>query len=165
MTHDTPLPHAVDLPAPPQPVGAYSAVVMRGAMGFVSGQFPLSDGVMVETADRISGTTLEEFRAGASLAARNVAAQILKALGSWSRFGGLCRVDGIIAAPRGFTDHAAVLDGASETFVNLLGPILGAHARSAMSSESLPGNAAVELVVSFAVRNEDSFDYIVDSPL
>ncbi|WP_281389372.1 hypothetical protein [Sphingomonas sediminicola] len=33
-------PAKASLPPPPDPVGAYSAVVIRGGLGFVSGQFP-----------------------------------------------------------------------------------------------------------------------------
>ena len=134
---------------PPEPIGAYRAVMIRGGLGFVSGQFPLSGGVMMEAGGDIPNMDVLKHAAG--LAARNVAAQILKALGSWDRFAGLCRVDGIVAAHGRFTDHAVVLDSASETFISLFGPVRGAHARSATSSPSLPGNAAVELVVTFAV--------------
>jgi enamine deaminase RidA (YjgF/YER057c/UK114 family) len=145
-----------DLPEAPDPVGAYSAVVLRGGFGFVSGQFPLSDGVMREATDGETLINIDSYRSAARCAALNAAAQILKALGSWDRFGGLCRLEGIIAAPPSFTGHAAVLDGASEAFVELFGPVLGAHARSAASSPSLPGKAAVELVVTFAVRSRTS---------
>jgi enamine deaminase RidA (YjgF/YER057c/UK114 family) len=137
---------------PPEPIGAYRAVMIRGGLGFVSGQFPLSGGVMMEA--RGDNPDTDTLKLAAGLAARNVAAQILKALGSWDRFAGLCRVDGIIASHARFTDHAAVLDGASETFISLFGPVRGAHARSATSSPSLPGNAAIELVVTFAVTGD-----------
>jgi enamine deaminase RidA (YjgF/YER057c/UK114 family) len=139
------------LPSPPDPVGAYRPVVIRGGMGFVSGQFPIEQGEMrfAGTADRLDR---EALRAAARLAARNVCAQIERALGDWRGFVGLCRVDGIVAAGPGFTGHAAVLDAASETFVALLGSELGAHTRSASSAPALPGNACLELVVSFAVE-------------
>ena len=146
-------PAKVSLPPPPDPVGAYSAVVIRGGLGFVSGQFPLAAGVMLGTASQPS---VEALKAAARLAAFNVVAQIGRALGSWERFGGFCRVDGIIAAPEGFTSHAIVLDAASELFVELFGPIYGAHARSAISAPGLPGNASIELVVTFAVRPDQS---------
>jgi enamine deaminase RidA (YjgF/YER057c/UK114 family) len=145
-------PSAARLPQPPPPVGAYSAVVIRGDSGFVSGQFPLADGRMI--AAPASPAAIDEMKRAAAMAAHNVAAQILQALGSWERFAGLCRVDGIIAAPAGFTQHARILDGASEVFVALFGPVHGAHARSAISAPSLPGNAAVELVVTFAVARD-----------
>jgi enamine deaminase RidA (YjgF/YER057c/UK114 family) len=139
------------LPSPPDPVGAYRAVVIRGGMGFVSGQFPIEAGRMAITgrADRLEAGTA---RHAARLAALNVCAQIERALDGWTRFGGLCRVEGIVAAGPDFTGHAAILDGASEAFVALLGPELGAHARSASSAPALPGDAPVELVVSFVLR-------------
>ena len=144
------------LPAPPDPVGAYSAVVIRGSLGFVSGQFPLTEGKMLGAAASRDRPDLESLKAAARIAALNVLAQIERALGSWQRFEGLCRVDGIVAAPEGFTAHAKVLDSASELFVELLGPVRGAHARSAISSPSLPGNAAIELVVTFALAADQS---------
>lgn len=146
-------PDAAGLPDPPDPVGAYRAVVIRGGLGFVSGQFPLSAGMMTEAGEDEAPDT-ERLKYAAGLAARNVTAQILKAIGTWDRFAGLCRVDGIVAVPGRFTNHAAVLDAASDVFVSLLGPDRGAHARSATSSQSLPGNAAVELVVTFAVARD-----------
>lgn len=146
-------PAKVSLPPPPDPVGAYSAVVIRGGLGFVSGQFPLTAGVMLGTATQ---PNVEALKAAARLAAFNVVAQIERALGSWERFDGLCRVDGIIAAPTGFTSHAKVLDAASDLFVELFGPMYGAHARSAISSPGLPGDASIELVVTFAVRPAQS---------
>lgn len=142
---------ATKLPPPPDPVGAYSAVVIRGSMGFVSGQFPLSDGIMLHARSCGDDLPVETLRAAARTAALNVAAQIRRALPAWEQFAGLCRVDGIVAAPDGFTSHAKVLDAASETFVELFGPGPGAHARSAASSPSLPGGASIELVVTFAV--------------
>jgi len=149
-------PAKVSLPPPPDPVGAYSAVVIRGGLGFVSGQFPLTAGVMLGTATQPKQPDIEALKAAARLAAFNVVAQIRRALGSWERFDGLCRVDGIIAAPEEFTSHATVLDAASELFVELFGPMYGAHARSAISSPGLPGNASIELVVTFAVSPDQS---------
>jgi enamine deaminase RidA (YjgF/YER057c/UK114 family) len=149
-------PAKVSLPPPPDPVGAYSAVVIRGSLGFVSGQFPLTAGVMLGTATQPEEPDIEALRGAARLAAFNVVAQIGRALGSWERFDGLCRVDGIIAALGGFTLHATVLDAASDLFVELFGPMYGAHARSAISSPALPGNASIELVVTFAVRQDQS---------
>jgi enamine deaminase RidA (YjgF/YER057c/UK114 family) len=143
------------LPTPPAPVGAYQAVVIRGGLGFVSGQFPLIDGEMRWTASH-GETNVDTARAAARVAALNVIAQIRQALGSWDRFAGLFRVDGIIAAQMGFSCHATILDAASETFVEFFGPERGAHARSAISCPGLPRDAAIELVVTFAVADEDT---------
>lgn len=143
-------PFSLTLPTPPAPVGAYQAVAIRGRFGFVSGQFPLVEGKMLCT-DGSAQMDLDHARTAARVAALNAIAQIHQAIGTWDRFAGLCRVDGVIAALAGFDGHARILDAASETFVEFFGPELGAHARSAISSPGLPGNAALELVVTFAV--------------
>ena len=51
-----------------------------------------------------------------------------------------------------FTEHATVLNGASDLFVEVLG-YRGWHARSVAGVISLPMNAAVELVVTFAISD------------
>lgn len=142
---------ASELPEPPPPVGSYSAVIIRGNLGFVSGQFPLDRGEMIQAACK-PASNLDRLREAARVAALNVAAQIVAAVKDRQSFGGLCRVDGIIAAPPTFSGHALVLDAASETFRAVFGEVLGAHARSAISSPGLPGKAAIELVVTFSVR-------------
>jgi len=62
---------------------------------------------------------------------------------------GLLRLDGLVACSATFTEHAAVLNGASDLLVEALGD-RGRHARSAAGVISLPVNAAVELVITFA---------------
>ena len=140
------------LPQPPAPVGAYSAVVIRAGLGFVSGQLPLVEGRMWAQGKVGQGVSLETARACANLAALNLLAQIQQALGGWSGFAGMCRLDGIVAADAAFTAHARVLDAASEVLVSVLGPELGAHTRSATSAPALPGDAPIELVATFAVE-------------
>jgi enamine deaminase RidA (YjgF/YER057c/UK114 family) len=142
--------NGIVLPQPPRPVGAYEAVVMHGRLGFVSGQFPLVEGRMWATGLVGREVSLEAARTCARHAALNVLAQIRQALGGWSRFAGLCRVDGVIAADAAFTGHAQVLDAASETLVEVLGARLGGHARSATSAPALPGEAPIELICTFA---------------
>ena len=78
-----------------------------------------------------------------------------RVLGSWDRFGGLLRVDGYVASAEGFFDQPAVLDGASELFLQHLAD-LGRHARSAVIVPRLPWDAPVELVVTFTLRDAES---------
>lgn len=152
--------HAIDLrlreagivlPQPPAPAGRYRAVVWRGALGLVSGQFPLRGGRLAHAGRVGTELTPEEGRECAALAALNALAQIRAALGGWTRFGGLLRVEGHVASAPDFIEQPAVLDGASELFVRVLGPELGAHARTAFHAARLPVNAPVELAVAFSV--------------
>lgn len=137
------------LPPPPRPVGAYEAVVVRGGIGFVSGQFPLRDGRLV-CEGRVGGElTAEAGREACRLAALNVLAQIGAATDGFADLDGLLLLDGYVASAEGFVGQPGILDAASECFIEFLGE-RGRHARSAFAVPMLPLNAPVELVVTFA---------------
>jgi enamine deaminase RidA (YjgF/YER057c/UK114 family) len=142
---------SVRLPAAPAPVGNYRRGMIRNGIGVLSGQFPVRDGKAIYTGLVGKDLSLEDGQAAAFAAGLNVLAQIKALLGSVERFEGLLRVDGFVASAPDFTQQAAVLNGASDLFVQVLGE-RGAHARSAMGVSCLPLNTPVELVVTFAVR-------------
>jgi enamine deaminase RidA (YjgF/YER057c/UK114 family) len=137
------------LPEPPRPAGMYQPVICRGGVGFVSGQFPVRAGQLAHSGRVGAELTPDEGRECAAIAAANVLAQIRAALGGWARFGGLYRMDGHVASAPDFLAQPAVLDGASELFVRALGPVAGAHARTAFHATRLPLDAPVELAVTF----------------
>lgn len=135
----------------PAPLGAYVAVALRGDLGFVSGQFPIRHGQVVSPG-RVGGDIdVTEAKAAARIASLNVLGQIKKALGDDLSRVELARVDGFIAATPEFDGLPAVLDGASETFVELLGA-RGLHARSVIGVSHLPRGATLELAVIFRLR-------------
>jgi enamine deaminase RidA (YjgF/YER057c/UK114 family) len=137
------------LPAPPAPVGSYRAGLIRGATGSLSGQFPIRDGKPAVTGMLGRDLTVAQGREAARLAGLNVLAQLKHLLDDFDRLAGLVRMDGFVASAPDFTQHAAVLDGASDLFAAVLGE-RGAHTRSAVGVASLPLGMPVELVVSFA---------------
>lgn len=140
----------ITLPSPPAPAGSYSRVVVRNGIGFISGQFPLVDGKLAYAGCVGADLSEEEGRLAARLAAINVLAQIRAHLGGFDGFAGLLRVDGYVACAAGNFSQPQVLDGASDLLVEVLGPALGAHARTAFAMTQLPLRAPVELAVSFA---------------
>lgn len=145
-----PIPHDV-----PVPLGAYVAVALRGQTGHVSGQFPLCHGEVVLPGKLGAPLTVAQGQQAARIAALNVLGQIRKAMdGDLSRIE-LCRVDGFIACAPGFLELPAVLDGASETFVEILGE-RGKHARGVFPVSHLPRDMAIELMVSFHVHSTGS---------
>ena len=60
-------------------------------------------------------------------------------------------MQGFVNAAPGFTQHPAVLNGASDLFVDLPGEA-GRHARSAIGVSELPLGAAVEIEAILEVR-------------
>jgi enamine deaminase RidA (YjgF/YER057c/UK114 family) len=134
----------------PAPLGAYKAVVLRGAAGYVSGQFPIAGGRMLHPGRLGDTLDLRAGREAARAAALNVLGQIDKAVPGGLDAIELARVDGFIACTPGFDALPAVLDAASETFVEFLGN-RGEHARGLIPIAHLPGGAAIELLVSFTL--------------
>ncbi|MGU7769112.1 RidA family protein [Burkholderia sp. MR1-5-21] len=134
------------LPAPPQPMGNYTAASEAGDLLFISGQVPLADGIMAYAGRVGEQLSVEEGQLAARLAALNVLAQIDRHLGGFDRLHHIVRVEGHVSSADGFHRQPAVLDGASDLFAAVLGDKAG-HARSAFSHNQLPGNAAVEIVV------------------
>ena len=94
----------------------------------------------------------------ACVAARAVALQILasiKALiGDLDRIKRVIRLHGMVNSAPGFERQFAVIDGASDLFVELLGPERGAHARSAVGVAELPRRSILEIVGEFEIHSE-----------
>jgi enamine deaminase RidA (YjgF/YER057c/UK114 family) len=94
----------------------------------------------------------------ACVAARAVALQMLasiKALiGDLDRIKRVIRLHGMVNSAPGFERQFAVIDGASDLFVELLGPERGAHARSAVGVAELPRRSILEIVGEFEILPE-----------
>ena len=139
------------LPAPPKPLGSYTAVSQAGDLLFISGQLPLLDGKVAWQGAVGRELTLEQGRQAAELAALNVLAQIKAHLGSFERLDHIVRLEGHVTSAPGWLQQAAVLDGASGLFADVLGAKAG-HARAAYSQVQQPGNAAVILVAIAQIK-------------
>ena len=134
----------IALPSPAAPVANYVPVVTSGSLAFVSGQLPLRDGALLATG-LLGGTVDVELGVEAAAACFvNVLAQLRLALGDLARMRRVVRLGGFVACVPGFTQHAAVMNGASDLAVAALGEA-GRHARSTVGVASLPLGAAVEV--------------------
>jgi enamine deaminase RidA (YjgF/YER057c/UK114 family) len=141
----------VELPAPATPIANFVPCVQAGALLFLSGQITTWNGEVRHVGrvgDRVS---VEEARAGARLCALNLLAQARKFLGELDRIERVVEVRGFVNAVAGFTQHPAVINGASDLFVEVFGEA-GRHARFAVGVASLPAGAAVEVAAMFALR-------------
>ena len=88
---------------------------------------------------------MSEGVAAARLCFINLVAQLKAAAGATSTgWRGCVRLGGFIAAPAEFTQHAVVMNGASDLAVEIFGDA-GRHARTTIGVPSLPGDAAVEV--------------------
>ena len=141
----------ITLPTPAAPIANYVPFNVSGNLVIVSGQIPLKDGKIAITGKVGAGVSLEDAQAAARLCLVNVLAQLRAACGGdLDRVRRVLRLGGFIAAPPEFTDHARVMNGASDLAVEVFGEA-GRHARSTIGVPSLPGDAAVEVEGLFAV--------------
>ncbi len=140
------------LPPVATPIAAYVPAVRTGNLVFTSGQLPTADGKLVATGKVGADVDVETAKAAAQLCALNGLAAIKQVIGDLDRIVRVVKVVGFIAVDPGFTNHAAVVNGASE----FLGACFGdaaKHARSSVGMASLPLDAPVEVELVVEVRD------------
>jgi enamine deaminase RidA (YjgF/YER057c/UK114 family) len=142
---------AIELPAPPTPLGAYVEAVQTGNLLFVSGTLPI-----VDHEPRFVGRVgeeyqLEEGREAARIATANALAIAKKHLGSLDKVTRVVRLGVSIATAPGFREHPKVADAASELLVSIFGKEK-ISTRLVFGVASLPLGTTVEIEVIFEVE-------------
>ena len=141
----------IELPNAPDPVGAYVAFKKIGNLLFISGQLPISkDGEMIK--GKIGADLdLEDGQRASKLCAINILAQVKKALGGdLNKVKNCIKITGFVNSTDDFKDQPKVIHPASETVSTVFG-VNGKHARAAISTNSLPLGAAVEIDAIFEI--------------
>ena len=141
----------IELPNAPDPVGAYVAFKKINNLLFISGQLPISsDGKMVK--GKIGkDLTLEDGQKASKLCVINILAQVKKALnGDLNKVKSCVKITGFVNSTDDFKDQPKVINPASETLSTVFG-VNGKHARAAISTNSLPLGAAVEIDAIFEI--------------
>tara|TARA_B100001167_G_C16520581_1_gene189891 strand:+ start:24 stop:485 length:462 start_codon:yes stop_codon:yes gene_type:complete len=142
----------ISLPKAPDPVGAYVAFKKIGKFLFISGQLPIDkDGKMIK--GKIGkDLTLEEGQKASKLCIVNILAQAKKAMdGDLNKIKNCIKITGFVNSIDNFTDQPKIINPASETLSSVFGNN-GKHARAAVSANSLPLGAAVEIDAIFEVE-------------
>lgn len=133
----------IAIPATTPPVANYVSTRRSGNLLYVSGHIGRRDGAVGSgtVGDDMDTQTAYEL---ARLAALDVLGTIQAALGSLEDVM-LVKITGFVHSAPGFTEQPAVINGASDLFVQVLGSQRGTHARSAIGVAQLPLGAAVEV--------------------
>ena len=142
----------ITLPKAPSPVGAYVAFKKIDKFLFISGQLPIDiDGKMIK--GKIGkDLTLEEGQKASKLCVINIIAQAKKATdGDLNKIKNCIKITGYVNSTDNFTDQPKIINPASETLSSVFGD-KGKHARAAVSTNSLPLGAAVEIDAIFEVE-------------
>ena len=117
---------------------------ISGNLLFLSGQICEWEGVPQYFGPIGPGFDMADGQAAARMCALNLLFSIRAVAGSLSRVSQVIRLGGFVAAPPGYGDGPAVVNGASQLFIDLWGDA-GRHARTAVNVASLPANALVEV--------------------
>ena len=132
---------------PPGVVLPFSFVRIVGSRAIISGHGPLNaDGTIAAPLGKLGRElTVEQGYASARLTALAMLGSLQRALGDLDRITAWTRVFGMVASAPGFDKQPAVINGFSDLVLELFGPDVGAHARSAVGMAELPFNIPVEI--------------------
>ncbi len=133
----------ITLPSTTAPVANYVSTRRTGNLLFVSGHISKRGGGVVtgRVGDDVDGEAAYDL---ARLVAIDILGTAHAALGSLDNVA-VVKLTGFVNSAPGFTEQSAVINGASDLFVQVLGAERGAHARSAIGVAQLPLGAAVEV--------------------
>ncbi|MBL6857376.1 MAG: RidA family protein [Pelagibacteraceae bacterium] len=140
------------LPKAPEPVGSYVAFKKVGNLIFISGQVSFgADGNLIKGKVG-SDLTLEQGKDAAMCCAINILSQIKAACNNdLNKVKNCIKITGFVNSNSDFLDQPKVINGASELISNIFGD-KGKHARAAVSVNSLPLGAAVEIEAIFEIN-------------
>lgn len=139
------------LPVAAKPVAAYVPAIRTGNLIFTAGQLPLVDGAMSLTGKIGEKISIDQGKELARICALNCLAAV-QTVGMVNTIVKIVRVVGYVNGIPGFTSQPAVINGASELFLQIWGES-GKHARSAIGVAELPLDAPVEVELTVEVRD------------
>ena len=139
------------LPPPTQPpsgvVLPFRFVRIVGQRALISGHGPQNpDGSFAEPRGKVGRElSLEQGYAAARLTALSILGSLQRALGDLDRIAAWSRVFGMVNAAPGFNKMPSVINGFSDLILEVFGPEIGAHSRSAVGLAELPFDIPVEI--------------------
>ncbi len=132
------------LPPPPTlPPGVrlpFAAVNVRGNMAYVSGHGPQeADGSFPDTFGKVGdAVSVEQAYELARMTGLSMLGSLQRELGDLDRISGWGRIFGMVNSTPYFTGQPAVINGCSDLILEVFGPEIGRHARSAVGMAALP---------------------------
>jgi len=135
------------MPEPAVPKGNFvNYVVVNETTVYLSGHLPQpADGALL-TGKVGKDLDVDAAKEAAKIVALNLCATLKKNLGDLDKVKRIVKLVGFVNCVDGFSQQPAVVNGASDFFVQVFGA-KGAHARSAVGTNALPLNVPVEIEV------------------
>ena len=135
------------LQLPPGVVLPFPWIRIVGTRALISGHGPTNqDGSMAQPLGKVGqDVSQEQAHLAARLAGLAILGSLQRALGSLDRIAAWTRVFGMVNSAPGFRNQPAVINGFTNLILDVFGPAVGAHARSAVGMAELPFNIPVEI--------------------
>jgi enamine deaminase RidA (YjgF/YER057c/UK114 family) len=135
------------LKAPPGVVLPFAFVRLVGNRAFISGHGPQNpDGTIATPLGKVGkDLSVEQGYVAARLTALAILGSLKRAIGDLDRISAWARVFGMVNSASGFNRQPSVINGFSDLILELYGPLVGAHARSAVGLAELPFDIPVEI--------------------
>lgn len=140
----------IELPSAPAPAGNYVPAYQTGSLLYLSGAICLVDGEMTHTGKVGDTRDVAYAQEAARVCVLNLLAVAKAHLGDLDKVKQVVQLNGFVNAVPGFPDSPAVINGASDTLVEILGK-RGRHTRAAVAVTGLPKDTTVELQAVFEV--------------
>tara|TARA_B100000378_G_scaffold84686_1_gene66679 strand:+ start:32 stop:508 length:477 start_codon:yes stop_codon:yes gene_type:complete len=141
----------IELPKAPDPVGAYVAFKKIGNLLYISGQLPIGPDGKITKGKIGKNLSLEDGQKASKLCVINILAQASKAMnGNLDKIKNCIKITGFVNSTDDFFDQPKVINPASETLSSVFED-KGKHTRAAISTNSLPLGAAVEIDAIFEI--------------
>ncbi len=135
---------AITLPAVATPAAAYVPFVQTGKLVFISGHIAKKDG-KAWVGQLGQNMSTDEARQAARAIAVDLLGTLQAAAGDLARVKRIVKVLSLVNSTPMYTEQHLVTNGCSELLVAVMGPEVGAHARSAFGVAQLPMGACVEI--------------------
>jgi enamine deaminase RidA (YjgF/YER057c/UK114 family) len=140
------------LPKAMDPVGSYVATKLTNNFLYISGQISIDENGNLIKGKVGKDLNTEEGYKAAERCALSILSQAKKALDNdLNKIKNCIKLVGFVNSTDIFTDQPKVINGASDTIVNVLGDC-GMHTRAAVSVNSLPLGVAVEVDAIFEIK-------------
>ena len=114
---------------------------------YISGHGPVdADGSLSEPCGKVGAdVTPEQAKELAGKVALTILSSLRDELGDLDRITGWCKILGMVNSAPGFNNQPEVINGFTDIILDVFGPEVGRHTRSAVGLAELPFDIAVEI--------------------
>jgi hypothetical protein len=142
------------LQLPPGVVLPFPWVRIVGTRALISGHGPTNqDGSLAQPLGKVGQeVSQEQAYEAARLTGLAILGSLQREIGSLDRIAAWIRIFGMVNSAPGFNSQPAVINGFTNLIIEVFGPEIGAHARSAVGLAELPFNIPVEIEGEVEIR-------------